>query len=260
MSGDIAQQSTTSNSDIFSNKEPTVSKEPIEKISTPPETKTTKPKTPLPVIQIDEPTPDTPFVVVSVAAHLEYLKVFEDPNDTKEKWLLSNPGPGTEVRSLLLLERHPSLPNWLHVSVPVRPNGSTGWVHIDDVLMVEHRSRIIVDLFNSRIEAWQDGELITEGQISTGSAKTPTPAGSFYITEITEFSRLEGDSDWLIGTSAYSEVLETTEKGEPAIAILSITESESLGDQNSSGCITVSLDVLSQLIQLPIGTPIQILG
>ena len=201
-------------------------------------------------------TPDTPFVVA--VATVEMLEVFDEPNGDEARWLLPHPGPGDGPRTLLVLD---SEQDWLRVSVPVRPNGAMGWVRGGDVSTATYRARIIVDLYRGRLEAWEDGALVTQGAIASGAEETPTPPGAFFGTEIQEHTDpTTSGTTWLIGTSAYSEALDPTAEGDPAVAILAVGESSNLSQAISLGCVRIHPDVLERLALLPLGTPVQILG
>ncbi|MEE2768488.1 MAG: L,D-transpeptidase [Actinomycetota bacterium] len=201
-------------------------------------------------------SPDTPFTVAM--ADVPLLEVFKTPGSDQATWILPNPGPGEGERALLVLGAESG---WLRVSVPVRPNGTVGWIHEDQVFTVTYQARIIVDLYQRSVEAWEGGILVSEGTIASGSDETPTPAGSFFVTEIQEYSDPgSGTNTWLIGTSAYSESLDPTADGDPAVAIIGVGDPRDLGKAISQGCIQVPFRVLQRLAQLPLGTPVQILG
>ena len=201
-------------------------------------------------------TPDTPFVVA--VATVDMLEVFDEPDDDEALWLLPNPGPGDGPRTLLVLD---SEQDWLRVSVPVRPNGTVGWVRDSDVSTATYRARIVVDLYRGRLEAWENGALVAQGAIASGAEETPTPPGGFFVTEIQEHTDpATGATTWLIGTSAYSEALDSTADGDPAVAILAVGDAAHLSQAISLGCVRIHPDVLERLALLPLGTPVQILG
>ena len=201
-------------------------------------------------------SPDTPFTVA--IADVALLEVFKTPDADQATWALPNPGPGQGRRVLLVLE---TASEWLRVSVPVRPNGTVGWVHGDHVSTATYQAKIIVDLYQRTLEAWEDGILVTEGPVVSGADRTPTPPGSFFITEVLEYSEPDSDNvSWLIGISAYSESIDPTADGDPAIAIVGMEDLTNFGSTISQGCIRVPFEVLMRLTQMPLGTPVQILG
>ena len=66
----------------------------------------------------------------------------------------------------------------------------------------------------------------------------------------------------LFGTSAFSEVLDIIDGGEPAVALHGTNQPELLGEALSRGCIRVADEVIELLISLtlPLGTPVEILA
>jgi len=66
----------------------------------------------------------------------------------------------------------------------------------------------------------------------------------------------------LFGTSAFSEVLDIIDGGEPAVALHGTNQPELLGEAVSRGCIRVADQVIELLINLalPLGTPVEILA
>ena len=223
----------------------------------PPTTRWTAPTTiPEPEPTSATTTPDTPFVVA--VATVGMLEVFDELDDDEARWLFPNPGPGDGPRTLLVLG---SDKDWLRVSIPIRPNGTVGWVRSGDVSTATYRARIIVDLYRGRLEAWEDGALVAQGAIASGAEETPTPPGGFFVTEIQEhIDPATGGTTWLIGTSAYSETLNPTAEGDPAVAILAVGDASHLSEAISLGCVRIHPDVLERLALLPLGTPVQILG
>ena len=69
------------------------------------------------------PTPDSPFTVATAVG--EWLDAYRAPGSEDVWWSFSNPGPYEGDRVLLVLGEQDG---WLHVDLPVRPNGTTGWV------------------------------------------------------------------------------------------------------------------------------------
>ena len=201
-------------------------------------------------------SPDHSFTVARATG--EWLDTYRSPVDTEVWWSLSNPGPYDGDRVVLVLDEQD---DWLLVDLPVRPNGTMGWVRGGDVSTATYRARIIVDLYRGRLEAWENGALVAQGAIASGAEETPTPPGGFFVTEIQEHTDpATGDTTWLIGTSAYSEAIDPTAEGDPAVAILAVGDAAHLSQAISLGCVRIHPDVLERLALLPLGTPVQILG
>ena len=145
------------------------------------------------------------------------------------------------------------------VDLPVRPNGTTGWVRRSDVTLSTHSAMILVDLSEMRLWAWEDGALVAEGTIALGTDETPTPPGDYFVNEIQE----QDDPDTLFGsgifgTSGFSEVLGLVDGGDPAVAIHGTNDPSVLGTEVSLGCVRVHDDVVGRLARLPLGTPVEV--
>ena len=186
----------------------------------------------------------------------EWLDTYRSPVDAEVWWSLSNPGPYEGDRVVLVLD---SQDDWLLVDIPVRPNGTTAWVHRSDVTLSTHDARIVVDLSAMRLWAWEDGVLVAEGAIALGTDETPTPPGRYFLNEI----QAQEDPDtlfgsWILGTSGFSEALEEVDGGDPAVAIHGTNDPSVLGTRVSLGCIRVHEDVVERLALLPLGTPVEV--
>ena len=147
--------------------------------------------------------------------------------------------------------------SWLHVELPVRPNGATGWVRADRVQQFAVRTRIVVDVSARTVRFFRDGKLLLRTRAAVGSAATPTPLGRYYVNQ-----RLIPDDPTgpfgpgAIGISAFSPVLTGWAQGGP-VAIHGTNEPWSIGRAVSNGCIRVPNDVITRLFgRIPAGTPV----
>ncbi|MBC8195412.1 MAG: L,D-transpeptidase [Acidimicrobiia bacterium] len=213
---------------------------------------TTEP--PPPTSMPADPTPDVPFTVAT--ATVELLETFHTSVSTEPWWMLPNPGPFSGARVLYVIGE---VGEMLEVALPVRPNGTTGFVRSSDVSTSVHRARIVVDLGDHRITAWENGILVAEGSVALGADGTPTPLGEFYINEIQE----QEDPDtifgsWIIGLSGFSETLPLIDGMDPSIALHGTNDTSVLGTDVSEGCIRMHDDVAARLALLPPGTPVEI--
>jgi hypothetical protein len=83
---------------------------------------------------------------------------------------------------VFLVERR--RPGWLEVSLPVRPNLSSGWIRASDVRLAADPYRIEVELRRHRLIAWHGRRRIAEQPIAVGKSLSPTPTGRYYITDL----------------------------------------------------------------------------
>src|SRR2546423_93136 len=72
---------------------------------------------------------------------------------------------------------------WLHVELPVRPNGATGWVRAADVRTSRVHTKILVDLSERRVRLYRNGRLVLSSLAAIGSSATPTPLGRHYVNQ-----------------------------------------------------------------------------
>src|SRR5947209_7313237 len=78
---------------------------------------------------------------------------------------LSSPTPQGSPRVLLVLRARPG---WLQVSLPVRPNGSKGWIRSGGVRLAEDRWRVIVRLRQHLLLLERAGRVVGRMRIAAG--------------------------------------------------------------------------------------------
>jgi lipoprotein-anchoring transpeptidase ErfK/SrfK len=148
---------------------------------------------------------------------------------------------------------------WLHVQLPMRPNGVTGWVRAAAVQTVRLHTRIVVDLSERRVRFYKRGRLVISSSAAIGSPATPTPLGRYYVNQRlvpTDKSGPFGPA--AVGVSAFSPVLTGWAQGGP-IAIHGTNQPWSIGRSVSNGCIRLPNAVLERLFAAaPAGTPVRI--
>jgi len=148
---------------------------------------------------------------------------------------------------------------WLHVELPIRPNGATGWVRAADVEQLPVRTRITVDLSQRRVRLYKKGKLVLSAIAAIGSSATPTPLGRYYVNQRLIPEDPNGPfGPGAVGISAFSTVLTGWTQGGP-IAIHGTNEPWSIGRAVSNGCIRLPNSVLRRLFAEAVaGTPVLI--
>ena len=147
---------------------------------------------------------------------------------------------------------------WYRVLVPLKPNGSTGYVRARSVNLRLVRSRIVIDLSARTLVVYVRGRAALTTRTAIGAPATPTPIGSFYVNQ-----RFRDDPNgpygWAaIGISAFSEVLTGWPQGGP-VAIHGTNRPSLLGLPVSNGCIRVTNGAIRRIWRLaPAGTPVSI--
>jgi hypothetical protein len=147
---------------------------------------------------------------------------------------------------------------WYRVLVPMKPNGTTGYVRARAVNLRLVRSQIVIDLSTRRVTVYERRRAVFGTKAAIGAPSTPTPLGRFYINQ-----RFRDDPNgpygWAaIGISAFSEVLTGWPQGGP-VAIHGTNRPSLLGLPVSNGCIRVSNAAIQRIWRLaPTGTPVLI--
>jgi hypothetical protein len=153
---------------------------------------------------------------------------------------------------------------WVKVKLPARPNGQEGWVRASDVALSDHRFHAELVLSEFAFRVWDGTELIAETNVVIGTDNTPTPVGSFYITELLDAPTIGvgpggAYGPWVLSTNAYSETLELFDDGLPVIAFHGTNQPGLIGSKASNGCIRMPNNVVTKIAEtIQAGTPVEI--
>jgi lipoprotein-anchoring transpeptidase ErfK/SrfK len=207
------------------------------------------------------PTPATPaaaqprFLVAS--AQGASVPVYRSRTDTRPFRRLRN--PNADGAPLVFLVKSAEQDR-LHVYLPMRPNGSTGWIRTSDVTMAGHNYRVRIDLRRHRLTAWNGDRIIAREPVGVGRAVTPTPVGLYYITELLRQPDPSGlYGPYAFGLSAYSNVLNEFAGADGILGIHGTNEPQAIGTDVSHGCIRLTNRAITRLARvLPAGTPVRI--
>lgn len=147
---------------------------------------------------------------------------------------------------------------WVRVRLPVRPNGSTGWVSRDDVTFATVHHRLEMSTADNTLSLYEGDELVDTFDAASGTGDTPTPLGTFYLVELLRPTN-SGYGPYAYGLSAFSEVLNSFGGGPGQIGLHGTDDPSSVGRAVSHGCIRLSDEDITRLAELlPLGTPIVI--
>jgi lipoprotein-anchoring transpeptidase ErfK/SrfK len=147
---------------------------------------------------------------------------------------------------------------WLHVDVPMRPNGTTAWIPAGTVSLRPARNHIVVHRGLRTIEVLRGERRLLLAKVAIGAPGRETPLGDFYVT-----ARFHPDDPFLgvfaLETSAYSRLTEWPGGG--VVGIHGTSKPWLLGQAVSHGCVRVSNATAEALARLaPLGTPISIVS
>lgn len=146
---------------------------------------------------------------------------------------------------------------WYRISIPMRPNGTYGWIPAKTVSLKPTHSQIVINLNRRTIDIYRFGKHKWHGLVAVGAPGRETPVGHYFVA-----SRFVPYHDTFLGvfaeeTSAYSKLTEWPGGG--VVGIHGTSLPQLLGKAVSHGCVRVSNTTARHLRSLaPLGTPIWI--
>ena len=145
---------------------------------------------------------------------------------------------------------------WLRISLPMRPNGRTGWVRAAAVATRPVRREIVVDLSSRTLRVLERGRTRFRTRVAVGRKGMETPTGRFYLTA-TFRPKERYLGAFAFETSAYSKLSEWPGGG--VVGLHGTSSPGLLGRAVSHGCVRMSNDAALVLKRLtPAGTPLRI--
>ena len=148
---------------------------------------------------------------------------------------------------------------WYRISIPMRPNGTEGWIPARSVSLAPTVSQIVINRTARTIDVYWHGKRALHAIVAIGAPGMETPVGHFYVA-----ARFVPYQDPFLGvfaveTSAYSKLTEWPGGG--VVGIHGTSLPQLLGQAVSHGCVRVSNQTAAALRRLaPLGTPIWITG
>jgi lipoprotein-anchoring transpeptidase ErfK/SrfK len=152
---------------------------------------------------------------------------------------------------------------WVKVLLPIRPDGSTGWIPRNDVRLAHTSYWIAVDKRRRMVRVYRSGSLVRSFQAVIGKPATPTPTGLAAVYEVDRQPDPEGFlGTWALPLTILSHALFNFGGGPGRIAIHGrggASLLDPLGSARSHGCIRVDdTDVGWLAATIRQGTPVEI--
>jgi hypothetical protein len=172
--------------------------------------------------------------------------------------LLTENGDG-EVYLLLRERLMPDGSVWVHLRIPARPVGQTGWVPRDALGPFRVVSTFLrIDRRSLRLTLFRAGKPVFTAPVAVGAEVTPTPGGRFWIREKFHTDGLPWYGPRALGTSAYAPGLSGWPNG-GVIGVHGTDRPDLVPGRPSHGCIRLRNEDIERLYrQVPRGTPVQI--
>jgi len=147
---------------------------------------------------------------------------------------------------------------WYEVLMPIRPNGSSAWVRDADVKVRQRDDSLEVDLSSRTLVRYHDDQVVDRFKIGIGTEQYPTTTGQFYVyIKVPYDDPNQPYGIMALGLSGFSRVI-TDWPGGGRIAVHGTPYASDRGDAVSHGCVRVYNQDMEKLVDLPLGTPVQI--
>jgi lipoprotein-anchoring transpeptidase ErfK/SrfK len=167
-----------------------------------------------------------------------------------------NPFGATTVLAVL----GPAAGGMLHVELPIRPNGSTGWIPATAATLSETSYSVRVSLAADTVSVYKAGQLVLTTPAAVGKPSTPTPPGHTFLWELIRPDNPYGAyGPYIFGLGWFSDSYSVFNGGDAQIGIHGNDEPWSIGHPVSHGCVRVGNSMITKLAgTLPLGTPVTI--
>lgn len=203
--------------------------------------------------------------LASVATLFSDAPVYAKPGGGKAVATARADTSWTGSRAVLLVaasKRDVSGRLWLKLMLPIRPNGSSGWILADHARISTTSSRVEISLRARKLRLRVAGKILFTTRVVIGKAATPTPRGIFAIYERAQSPRGSNIGPFALHLTAFSDVLQSYDGGPGRIAIHGRAGSllaDPLGSARSHGCIRLRNAALKLLAKYArAGAPVTI--
>jgi lipoprotein-anchoring transpeptidase ErfK/SrfK len=130
---------------------------------------------------------------------------------------------------------------WVRLRLPIRPNGSHGWVPASALRFNRTALRIVIDQSDRRLTLYRGGRTIHRARVAIGQAVTPTPNGRFAIAEMIRTNTPGAFLGPIVfPLTGYSETLNEYAGGDGRVAIHGTSLPWLIGTRASHGCIRLA--------------------
>ncbi len=149
---------------------------------------------------------------------------------------------------------------WLHVRLPGRPNGGTGWIERHATTASTTRWHIVVDTVGRRVIVYFDGRPARIVRAVVGKPSTPTPRGEFFVEEVIQLRATDVGAPFALALSARSDVLQEFDGGPGQIGLHGLSNIGGVpGTAVSHGCVRLDNGTMRWLVvRIGPGVPVTI--
>jgi lipoprotein-anchoring transpeptidase ErfK/SrfK len=174
-------------------------------------------------------------------------------------WSVDPSRPAAVEQQVFLVENQRA-DGWVQVLLPVRPNGSSGWVRAANVAIHVVTYSVKVELHSRQITVSDRGAVLYRGAVAIGKPSTPTPTGRYYVRVLIQAPNPHTIyGPYAYGLSSHSNALSSFDGGDAEIGLHGNDDASVLGDDVTHGCIRMDNAEITKLAALlPLGTPVDI--
>jgi lipoprotein-anchoring transpeptidase ErfK/SrfK len=187
--------------------------------------------------------------------------VFTEPDPATADFVLDTRNPFGQRTSLLVVgaRRDGGGDAWFEVSLPIRPNGTTGWMRGYELRVRRVEDRVVVDLSDRTLHHFRGGKLVDRYSVGVGTSDSPTTTGTFFVwARVPQTNPYGSYGIFALGLSGFSDTYTEWEGSNGRIAIHGTADPNDRGQLVSHGCVRVYNADMEDLTGLPMGTPVVI--
>lgn len=187
--------------------------------------------------------------------------VFREPDEATADFVLDTRNPFGQRTSLLVVgaQRDTDGDPWFEVSLPIRPNGTTGWMRGYELRVHRSEDRVVIDLSDRTLHRFHRGSLVDRYSVGVGTAASPTTTGTFFVwAQVPQSTSYGPYGIHALGLSGFSDTYTEWEGSNGRIAIHGTADPGDRGQRVSHGCVRVYNPDMASLTDLPMGTPVVI--
>jgi hypothetical protein len=150
---------------------------------------------------------------------------------------------------------------WDRILLPTRPNRSTGWIYLSGggLQTADTAYRIEINLAAFRLTIFDAGRRLGSWAVAVGAAATPTPTGRTFLLASLAPAH-PAYSPLILPLGAHSNTLSTYGGGPGTVGLHGWPDSSVFGHATTHGCVRVPAAALRVLSDIPLGSPVVIIG
>lgn len=205
-----------------------------------------------------EGIPQPTKIALAAVAKGDSVTVHPAPGVAAVAMTLANPTAEQMPLAMLVVDQQN---DWLQVRLPVRPNGTLGWIQSSEVDVSPVDNRIVINIDQRRLRVLDKAQqVVFDTNVAVGKPATPTPLGRFYV-DVWLPNPGGPYGKFMLSIAGFSNVLKSFAGGRGQIAMHGWSDTSVMGRNVSNGCVRMRNDDISRLATLaPLGTPVEIIA